>query len=84
MAILYSTSRSMPLLLACNHAETKPVSQMRFLPRPPIKEQLAEMTESTSKREGTPDSEGLFPKADIHTLAGAEMSFAVPFSGVLL
>ncbi len=74
----------MPLLLACNHAETKPVSQMRFLPRPPIKEQLAEMTESTMKRDGTPDSEALSPKADTCSLAGAETSLAVPLSGVLL
>lgn len=63
----------MPPLVACNRAETKPVSQMRFLPRPTLEEQLAEMTESTTKSDYTPDS----PSS-----VNAEQS--VPKSGVLL
>ena len=72
----------MPPLVACNHAETKPVSQMRFLLQPFIEEQPAEMTESTTKQDDTPDSEGRFPEAD--PLAGADTSQTVPLSGVLL
>jgi len=74
----------MPPLMAFNHAETKLVSQMRFLPRPPVENKLAEMTESTTKRDDTPDSEGLFPEADADPLTGAETALTVPASGVLL
>ncbi len=74
----------MPSVVAFNRAETKPVSQMRFLPRPTLEEQLAEMTESTTKRDDTPDSEGLFLKADAEPLTGADTSLTVPQAGVLL
>jgi len=74
----------MPPVVACNHAETKPVSQMRFFPLPSVEERLAEMTESTTKRDDAPDSEGLFPKADVTPLTGADSSLTVPQSGVLL
>ena len=74
----------MPPLVAFNRAETKPVSQMRFLPRPTPEDQLAEMTESTTKRDDTPDSEGLFLKADAEPPTGADTSLTVPQAGVLL
>ena len=63
----------MPPLVAFNQAETKPVSQMRFFPRLPKKEQLADMTESTMKSEETPDS-----------LSSLNAEQSVPESGVLL
>lgn len=74
----------MPPVVAFNHAETKSVSQMRFLPHPPVEVQLSEMTETTAKRDDTPDSAGLFPVADADLLAGADTSQTVPLSGVLL
>jgi len=36
----------MPPVVAFNHAETKSVSQMRFLPPPPVEKQLAETASS--------------------------------------
>lgn len=74
----------MPPVVACNHPETKPVSQMRFLPCPPVEKQLADMNESTSKRDDTPDSNGLVPEAEAETLKGADIALTVPQSGVLL
>ena len=74
----------MPPLVAFNQAETKPVSQMRFFPRLPKKEQLAEMTESTAKRDDMPDSEGLSPETNAGPLTSADTSLTVPQSGVLL
>ena len=74
----------MPPVVAFNHAETKPVSQMRFFPRPHIEEQLAEMTDSTAKRDDMPDSEGLSPETNAGPLTSADTSLTVPQSGVLL
>ena len=42
------------------------------------------MTEPTTKRDESPDGEGLFPKADAAPLTSADTSLTVPQSGVLL
>ena len=54
-----------------------------IFPRQPVETQLSEMSDSTTKRDDTPESEGLFPEAAPDPNSNADSSLTVPQSGVL-